>query len=74
MSRGSGGLGQAHVCIDLDPVVSHLRMHNLACRLRDDYVGLFGWHVAMNAPVHDLVTQGFRDAAVLPLMACQALL
>ena len=74
MSRGVSGLRQANVSVDLDPVISHLRMHDLTCRLRDDYVGFFDRHVAMNALVHDLVPQRVRQAAALPLMAGEALL
>jgi hypothetical protein len=49
-------------------------MHNLTCGLGDDYIRLFGWHVAVNALVHDFLPQRFRKAAALPLMARQALL
>jgi hypothetical protein len=44
-------------------------MLNLLCRFRDDHIGLFGWHVAMNALVDDFVSQRFRKTAALPLMA-----
>jgi hypothetical protein len=74
IGRSCTGLWQARVLIDFDPVVSHLRMHNLTCCLRNDYVGLLSWHVAMHALVHDHVAQRFRHATVLPLMAGEAFL
>jgi hypothetical protein len=55
-------------------MVSHLRMHNFPCRLRDDDIRLLGWHVAMNALVQNLVAQLFRKTAALPLMAGKAFL
>src|SRR5579863_9303696 len=60
------------VRVYLDPVISHLSVHDLAGRFRDDYIGLFDGHVAVNAIARNLVSQRFGHATALPLMAGEA--
>ena len=62
-----------NICINFDPVVSHLRMHHLAGRFRDNDIGLLNRHMTVNALILNLVTHCFGHAAGLPLMAGEAL-
>ena len=48
-------------------------MHYPVGRLRDDRIGFFDRHVAVNALVRYPVTQLFGHAATLPVVAAQAL-
>ena len=45
----------------------------MARSFRDDYIGLFDRHVAINAFVHNLVSPRLRHCTALPLMASEAL-
>jgi hypothetical protein len=64
--------GQANVCIDLYPMVSHLGVYHLTRRLRHDHIGFLNRHMTVNAFVHDLVTHLSGHAAALPVMTGQA--
>ena len=66
------GLRRPNAWVDFDPVVSHLRMYYLARRFRDNDIGLFSWHMTINALVLNLVTHFCGHAAILPFVTGQA--
>jgi hypothetical protein len=65
--------GHASVCIDLYPMVPHLRVYHLPRGLRHDHIGFLDRHMTVNALVHDLVSHLSGHSAALPLMTAEAL-
>ena len=65
--------GRLGFWIDLDPVVSHPRVHHIVCGLRNNYVRLLERHMAVDAVVLDRMAKLCRELAASPGMTAEAL-